>query len=110
MSPLGKDVLAEDLWHTALVMTRTKIVIGRTVSAVLGDADEPTEHEIIGYVTTDDLSLSRGEGFALGAIPVVQYVALRRQAQRLTQLVVVVKSRDQDATTSRVAYLKLLDV
>ncbi|KAL4080470.1 ribonucleases P/MRP protein subunit POP1-domain-containing protein [Scleroderma citrinum] len=117
MPPLGKDVLAEDLWHTALVMIRAKMVrrgapsdlaniykmndiearkwlraIGTTSSAVLGDADEPTEHElseikadqgdIIGYVTTGDLSLSRGEGFALGAIPVAQYVALRRQAQR----------------------------
>jgi len=40
------------------------------------------QEDIIGYVTTGDLSLSRGDGFALGAIPVVQYVALRKQAQR----------------------------
>ena len=40
------------------------------------------QEDIIGYVTTGDLSLSRGEGFALGAIPVVQYVALRKQALR----------------------------
>ncbi|KAL4080500.1 hypothetical protein J3A83DRAFT_4366830 [Scleroderma citrinum] len=93
--------------------------IGRAASVVLGDMDEPMEHElseikadqedVIGYVTTGDLSI-RGEGFALGTIPVVQYVALRRQAQRLAQPAVMVKIRDLDATTSRVAYLELLDM
>ncbi|KAG8214891.1 hypothetical protein J3R82DRAFT_10062 [Butyriboletus roseoflavus] len=54
------------------------------------ESSKPNEHElgeikppqttIIGYVTTGDVSLSRGEGFAIGAIPVVQYLALRKQA------------------------------
>ncbi|KAI9566167.1 ribonucleases P/MRP protein subunit POP1-domain-containing protein [Boletus coccyginus] len=83
------------------------------------DSSEPNEHElgeikplqtdIIGYVTTGDASLLRGEGFAIGAIPVVQYFALRKQALRLSQPSVLVKIRDRDATTSRVAYLELLD-
>ena len=84
--------------------------------------------DIIGYVTTGDVSLSRGEGFAIGAIPVVQYFALRKQAlryvhvflmysfcllrlvpDRLSQPSVLVKIRDRDCTTCRVAYLELLD-
>ncbi|KAH7885023.1 ribonucleases P/MRP protein subunit POP1-domain-containing protein [Phlebopus sp. FC_14] len=58
----------------------------------LGGDSEPNEYElgdvkasqedIVGYVTTGDISLLRGEGFAIGAIPVVQYFALRKQAQR----------------------------
>ncbi|KAL4062378.1 hypothetical protein V8B97DRAFT_2026834 [Scleroderma yunnanense] len=93
--------------------------IGRATSAVLGDMDEPMEHklseikadqeDVIGYVTTGDLSL-RGEGFALGMIPMVQYVALRRQAQWLAQPAVMVKICDLDAMMSRVAYLELLDM
>ena len=83
--------------------------------------------DIIGYVTTGDVSLSRGEGFAIGAIPVVLYFALRKQAlryvhvflmyscllrlvpDRLSQPSVLVKIRDRDCTTCRVAYLELLD-
>jgi len=84
-----------------------------------GDSSEPNENElgeikppqvdIIGYVTTGDVSLSRGEGFAIGAIPVVQYFALRKQALRLSQPSVLVKIRDRDCTTCRAAYLELLD-
>ncbi|KAI6125839.1 NUC188 domain-containing protein [Pisolithus croceorrhizus] len=76
--------------------------------SVLGDI-QAAQEDIIGYVTTGDTSLSRGEGFALGAISVDQYLALRRQAQRLSQPAVVVKIRNRDATVSRVAYIELLD-
>ncbi|KAL4080491.1 hypothetical protein J3A83DRAFT_4366820 [Scleroderma citrinum] len=73
MPPLSKDVLAEDLWYTALVMICAKMArkwlqaIGRATSAILRDMDEPMEHklseikadqeDVIGYVTTGDLSL-----------------------------------------------------
>ncbi|KAF8120269.1 ribonucleases P/MRP protein subunit POP1-domain-containing protein [Boletus edulis] len=43
---------------------------------------KPAQTDIIGYVTTGDVSLLRGEGFAIGAIPVMQYFALRKQALR----------------------------
>ncbi|KAI6028013.1 ribonucleases P/MRP protein subunit POP1-domain-containing protein [Pisolithus microcarpus] len=74
----------------------------------LGDI-QPAQEDIIGYVTTGDTSLSRGEGFGLGAISVDQYLTLRRQAQRLSQPAVVVKVRNRDATVSRAAYVELLD-
>ncbi|KAG6379369.1 ribonucleases P/MRP protein subunit POP1-domain-containing protein [Boletus reticuloceps] len=70
---------------------------------------KPAQTDIIGYVTTGDVSLLRGEGFAIGAIPVMQYFALRKQALRLSQPSVLVKIRDRDGTTCRVAYLELLD-
>ncbi|KAI6041590.1 ribonucleases P/MRP protein subunit POP1-domain-containing protein [Pisolithus marmoratus] len=93
--------------------------ICRSASGRTNDAETPTEQElgdmrpaqedIIGYITTGDVSLSRGEGFALGAISVVQYLMLRKQAQRLAQPAVTVKIRNRDATVSRAAYLELLD-
>ncbi|KIK93095.1 hypothetical protein PAXRUDRAFT_829342 [Paxillus rubicundulus Ve08.2h10] len=70
---------------------------------------KPVQADIIGYVTSGDVSLSRGEGFAIGAIPVMPYLALRKQAQRLAQPSVLVKIRDRHATLCRVAYLELLD-
>ncbi|KAF9233375.1 ribonucleases P/MRP protein subunit POP1-domain-containing protein [Melanogaster broomeanus] len=76
--------------------------------AKLADADEPNE-QVVCYVTSGDASLLRGEGFAIGAISVMEYLALRKQAQRLTRPSVLVKIRDRDATTCRVAYLELLD-
>ncbi|KAF8547670.1 POP1-domain-containing protein [Imleria badia] len=74
----------------------------------LGEIKPPQEH-IIGYVTTGDASLARGEGFAIGAIPVVQYFVLRKQALRLSRSSALVKVRDRDGTTCRVAYLELLE-
>ena len=47
----------------------------------LGDI-KSSQTDVIGYVTTGDASLLRGEGLAIGAIPVVQYLALRKQALR----------------------------
>ncbi|KAG6333871.1 hypothetical protein ID866_5214 [Astraeus odoratus] len=144
MSLLDKAVLAEDLWRSALVMIRIKMV-GRgapgelaniykmddiearkwlkattqKTSGTYEDAEVPTERElaemkpaqedIVGYVTTGDVSLARGEGFALGAIPVVQYIALRKQAQRLARPAIIVKIRERDTTVSRAAYVELLD-
>ncbi|KAI5991699.1 ribonucleases P/MRP protein subunit POP1-domain-containing protein [Pisolithus orientalis] len=144
MVPLDRDVDAAQLWQTALVMVRIKMVgrgvpsdlagiykmddiearkwlaaIRQSTSVGTDDAEtqtedglgdiRPAQEDIIGYVTTGDASLSRGEGFALGAISVVQYLTLRRQAQRLAQPAVIVKFRNRDSTVSRAAYLELLD-
>jgi len=40
------------------------------------------EEDIIGYVTTGHYSLSRGEGFALGAIPLTRFLELQAQQRR----------------------------
>lgn len=37
---------------------------------------------VIGYVTTGSFSLSLGEGHAIGAIPLAQYLELRKQSHR----------------------------
>ena len=37
---------------------------------------------IIGYVTTGNYSLSLGQGFAIGAIPVAKLFELQEQAKR----------------------------
>jgi ribonuclease P/MRP protein subunit POP1 len=42
----------------------------------------PLQESIIGYVTTGNFSLSHGEGFALGAVPLVRFLELGEQAQR----------------------------
>ncbi|EDR13388.1 uncharacterized protein LACBIDRAFT_230763 [Laccaria bicolor S238N-H82] len=42
----------------------------------------PPEESVIGYVTTGHFSLSRGQGFAIGAIPVTRFFELRQQTNR----------------------------
>ncbi|KAG2135049.1 ribonucleases P/MRP protein subunit POP1-domain-containing protein [Suillus cothurnatus] len=42
----------------------------------------PPHTSIIGYVTTGNMSLSRGEGFAIGAVPVSVQLELKQQARR----------------------------
>ena len=42
----------------------------------------PNPNSIIGYVTTGHYSLSRGAGFAIGAISVVQLIELEQQSLR----------------------------
>ncbi|KAH7927632.1 POP1-domain-containing protein [Leucogyrophana mollusca] len=69
----------------------------------------PSPDFIIGYITTGNFSLSRGQGFAIGALPVTKYLALKQQAQRLGQKSALIKIRDREGTTSRLASLALLD-
>ncbi|KAG1733032.1 ribonucleases P/MRP protein subunit POP1-domain-containing protein [Suillus paluster] len=47
----------------------------------------PPHTSIIGYVTTGSVSLSRGEGFAIGAVPVSVLIELQQQARRYGFLV-----------------------
>ncbi|KAG2038684.1 ribonucleases P/MRP protein subunit POP1-domain-containing protein [Suillus americanus] len=78
------------------------------------DANEPPEAapphtSIIGYVTSGNMSLSRGEGFAIGAIPVSVHLELQQQARRNGQSRPLVKIRDRAGMVCRAAYLDLLD-
>lgn len=43
----------------------------------------PSSDAIIGYVTTGNYSLSRGQGFAIGAVPLARIHDLKQQAERL---------------------------
>lgn len=69
----------------------------------------PPHTSIIGYVTTGNMSLSRGEGFAIGAVPVSVLLELQRQAQRNGEPRPLVKIRDRAGMVCRAAYLELLD-
>ncbi|KAI0688915.1 POP1-domain-containing protein [Earliella scabrosa] len=69
----------------------------------------PSAEGIIGYVTTGSFSLSLGEGHAVGAVPLAQYLELRKQAARLrNDQKLLVKLRNRDETICRAALLELL--
>ncbi|KAI9058196.1 POP1-domain-containing protein [Trametes sanguinea] len=69
----------------------------------------PSPEGIIGYVTTGSFSLSLGEGHAVGAIPLKQYLDLQKQAQRLrNEGKLLVKVRNRDETICRTALIDLL--
>ncbi|KAJ6584902.1 ribonucleases P/MRP protein subunit POP1-domain-containing protein [Mycena capillaripes] len=70
----------------------------------------PPQSSIIGYVTTGNFSLSHGEGFALGAVPLLRFLELGEQAQRLSSKELLVKVRDRDGHKCRAAFIELLDV
>jgi ribonuclease P/MRP protein subunit POP1 len=69
----------------------------------------PPHTSIIGYVTTGNMSLSRGEGFAIGAVPVSVQLELQQQARRNGEPRPLVKIRDRAGMVCRAAYLDLLD-
>ncbi|KZT73935.1 POP1-domain-containing protein [Daedalea quercina L-15889] len=69
----------------------------------------PSPAAIIGYVTTGHFSLSRGEGHAIGAIPVSCVFDLQQQAERLrTPDSLLIKVRDRSETICRAARLEIL--
>ncbi|KAG2343311.1 POP1-domain-containing protein [Suillus weaverae] len=137
MDVLDASYRPEDLLKGALVMVRLKMVSrgapndlaiiyriddveakkitkekGKTREGV--DANEspeaaPPHTSIIGYVTAGNMSLSRGEGFAIGAVPVSVLLELQQQAQRNEESCPLVKIRDRAGMVCRAAYLDLLD-
>ncbi|KZT11889.1 POP1-domain-containing protein [Laetiporus sulphureus 93-53] len=69
----------------------------------------PSQDDIIGYVTTGHYSLSRGEGHAVGAIPVSQLFELKQQAERLRAGdSLLVKIRDRGDNVCRAARLEVI--
>ncbi|EIW59552.1 POP1-domain-containing protein [Trametes versicolor FP-101664 SS1] len=85
--------------------------------ALLGDGPDETElaqatpspEGIIGYVTTGNFSLSLGEGHAVGAMPLTEYLGLRKQAERLRNgHKFLVKLRNRNETICRLGYVELL--
>lgn len=135
MDVLDPGYRPEDLLKGALVMVRLKMVsrgapndlaiiyrvndvevkkIIQDNGKTRADANEPPEAapphtSIIGYVTTGNMSLSRGEGFAIGAVPVSVQLELQQQARRNGESRSLVKIRDRAGMVCRAAYLDLLD-
>ncbi|KAG1861722.1 ribonucleases P/MRP protein subunit POP1-domain-containing protein [Suillus subalutaceus] len=135
MDVLDPSYRPEDLLKGALVMVRLKMVsrgapndlaiiyrvddveakkIIQQNGKTHADANEPPEvvpphTSIIGYVTTGNMSLSRGEGFAIGAVPVSVQLELQQQARRNGESRPLVKIRDRAGMVCRAAYLDLLD-
>jgi len=70
---------------------------------------KPPQSSVIGYVTSGNFSLSRGEGFIIGAIPVARLFELKDQAARLKHpSSLLVKVRDRGVDICRPAHLELL--
>ncbi|XP_006462723.1 hypothetical protein AGABI2DRAFT_207298 [Agaricus bisporus var. bisporus H97] len=75
----------------------------------------PPQEDIIGYVTTGHYSLSRGKGFAIGAVPLTKFLELRAQQSRLHPLQTVegqtllVKVRNINGQQCRPAHLRTLE-
>ncbi|KAJ3747388.1 POP1-domain-containing protein [Lentinula detonsa] len=73
----------------------------------------PPPNSIIGYITTGGFSLSRGEGFAIGAVPLTRLIELQQQAQRLSHYAksdkaLLVKVRDRKGHQCRLARIQVL--
>ncbi|TCD70907.1 hypothetical protein EIP91_001216 [Steccherinum ochraceum] len=66
--------------------------------------------DIIGYITTGNFSLALGEAYAIGAIPLSHFFALREQATRMGKYPhPLVKVRDRHGTVYRAAHLQVLE-
>ncbi|KAI9456168.1 POP1-domain-containing protein [Russula earlei] len=70
----------------------------------------PSNSAVIGFVTSGNFSLSRGKGYAIGAISLVKFLETREQADRLRQgsdWLVKVRNRDEMiCRAARVDYLE----
>ncbi|KAH9971933.1 ribonucleases P/MRP protein subunit POP1-domain-containing protein [Lactifluus volemus] len=70
----------------------------------------PSENAVIGFVTSGNYSLSRGKGYAIGAISLVRFLEIREQAHRLRQgNDWLVKVRNRDGTVCRAAHVDFLE-
>ncbi|KAF8895447.1 NUC188 domain-containing protein [Infundibulicybe gibba] len=71
---------------------------------------KPSQESMIGYVTTGHFSLSRGDGFAIAAIPLTRLLELYQQTAKLGMTdknpQLLVKIRNRDANICRGAYLE----
>ncbi|GLB38480.1 putative POP1-domain-containing protein [Lyophyllum shimeji] len=74
----------------------------------------PPQTSVIGYLTTGHFSLSRGQGYGIGAMPLVKYLALQEQTQRLRTSTtspnppLLVKIRNRSGQRCRAAHVEIL--
>jgi len=98
-----------------ILMKESKLAEESAEELELG-AVTPDQTSIIGYITTGHFSLSRGEGFAIGAVSVTQLLELQQQSLRVypnrslssKNLSVRVKVRNVDGHLCRLAALEIL--
>jgi ribonuclease P/MRP protein subunit POP1 len=64
----------------------------------------PAEEALIGRVISGGFSLSRGKGFALGCIPLIKLLHLKKQSISISSPLLV-KLRDRDGRVCRLALL-----
>jgi len=93
-------------WNKILDLkgTITEVLEEESLEEIQLSALRPSQDSIIGYTTTGNFSLSRGEGFTIGAVPVSRVFELQQQAFRLhgnsgvksTHLFVKVRNRVGD--------------
>ncbi|PBK74850.1 POP1-domain-containing protein [Armillaria solidipes] len=97
-------------WEKSTRKSVTDLVEDDNGSEELGY--NPESSPVIGYVTTGHFSLLRGEGFALGAVPLTTFLELREQARRLckSETVVPVKIRNPASESCRAAYIQVTDL
>lgn len=73
----------------------------------LGEA--PSDARVIGFVTTGNISLTRGEGYGLGMVSLAGYLRLLAAAQASSRPdLAVVKVKNRDGRVHRLASLKLV--
>ncbi|KII86967.1 hypothetical protein PLICRDRAFT_276152 [Plicaturopsis crispa FD-325 SS-3] len=71
---------------------------------------KPAQESIVGYVTTGNFSLSRGEGFAIGAISLAHVLCMKQQASKhRNPRALLVKIRDRDGFKCWPAYVDILE-
>ncbi|KAJ7288398.1 POP1-domain-containing protein [Mycena rebaudengoi] len=100
------DDAEAEMWNQALRKTCSD-----TSPDELALADiKPPQSSIIGYVTAGNFSLSHGEGFAIGAIPLLRLLDLHDQRQRFAAKTLLVKVRNRDGHKCRAAHIEILDV
>jgi len=69
-----------------------------------------SDDAVIGFVTSGNFSLSRGKGYAIGAISLVKFLETREQAHRLGRANEwLVKVRNRDGTICRAARIDYLE-
>ncbi|KAG6900179.1 hypothetical protein C0993_001891 [Termitomyces sp. T159_Od127] len=74
----------------------------------------PPNSSIIGFVTTGHFSLSQGQGFGIGAIPLVKFLELQEQAEKrrtnTTSSIssLLVKVRNRSGQQCRAAYIEIM--
>ncbi|KAH8998691.1 POP1-domain-containing protein [Lactarius akahatsu] len=70
----------------------------------------PSDSALIGFVTSGNFSLSRGKGYAIGAISLVKFLEIREQGHRLRrENDWMVKVRNRDGTICRAARVDFLE-
>ncbi|ETW81747.1 RNase P [Heterobasidion irregulare TC 32-1] len=69
----------------------------------------PSQDDIVGYVTSGNYSLSRGQGYAIGAISLAKLCQIIEQSKRLQLVGSLVKLRNRDGVICRAAYIEILD-